>query len=192
MSRMQKGIRSFIAIDIPEEILVKLDPLLSDLSQLGADLRIVRRENLHFTMKFLGNISEEMIEPVGECLRSVAGMLGFDMKIRGFGAFPNTRKARVVWVGTSSEGDRMVRLAESLDERLSKLGFTKERSHIPHLTLARCRSGRGKPALIRFIERMEDIEIDIMRVDRIVLKKSVLTPKGPIYTDILAVESPGE
>ena len=183
---MKESIRSFIAVESPQELVAKIEPLLRDLAGLG-DLRVVRKENLHFTLKFLGEISPEMIQPIGDCMRSVQGMLGFEMSICGFGAFPNARRPRVVWIGSSSEGDRMVALARLLDERLHELGFAKERSYVPHLTLARSRTGRANPGLTQYLERMRQIDIGSMLVDSLVLKKSVLTPQGPIYSDLLRV-----
>jgi len=183
---MRESIRSFIAVESPQELVAKIEPLLHDLAELG-DLRVVKRENLHFTLKFLGEISPEMVEPIGDCMRSVRGMLGFNMRICGFGAFPNPRRPRVVWIGSSSEGDRMVALAMQLDERLHELGFAKERSYVPHLTLARSRAGRGNPSLTQYMERVREIDIGSMLVDSLVLKKSVLTPQGPIYSDLLRV-----
>ena len=183
---MKESIRSFIAVETPQELVAKIEPLLRDLAGLG-DLRVVRKENLHFTLKFLGEISPEMIQPIGDCMRSVQGMLGFEMSICGFGAFPNARRPRVVWIGSSSEGDRMVALARLLDERLHELGFAKERSYVPHLTLARSRTGRANPGLTQYLERMRQIDIGSMLVNSLVLKKSVLTPQGPIYSDLLRV-----
>jgi len=183
---MKESIRSFIAVESPQELVAKIEPLLRDLAGLG-DLRVVRKENLHFTLKFLGEISPEMIQPIGDCMRSVQGMLGFEMSICGFGAFPNARRPRVVWIGSSSEGERMVALARLLDERLHELGFAKERSYVPHLTLARSPTGRANPGLTQYLERMRQIDIGSMLVNSLVLKKSVLTPQGPIYSDLLRV-----
>ncbi len=187
---MQERIRSFIAVETPQELVARIEPLLEDLAKLG-DLRVVRRENLHYTVKFLGEISPEMIGPIGDRMRSVSGMLGFRINIGGIGAFPSASKPRVVWIGASSEGDKMVALARLLDERLHELGFARERSYVPHLTLARSRTGRGSPRLVRYIESMRDVQIGSMIVNSMVLKKSVLTPQGPIYSDLLRVESPG-
>jgi 2'-5' RNA ligase len=189
---LQSGIRSFIAVEVPEEAVAKLEPVMADLAKLGSDLRIVHMGNLHFTLKFLGNISQDMVLPIKSCMDSVRDMLGFDLSLRGMGAFPNPRRARVVWVGASSKEDQMVGLARTLDEKLSQLGFARERSHVPHLTVARSRSRRSGQALVQFIENMRDLEVHTMRVDKIILKKSVLTPKGPIYSDLLAVGAGGE
>ena len=182
---MEKGIRSFVAVEIPEAAVARIDPLLADLASLGRDLKVVRRENLHYTLKFLGDIRQEMIEPIGECMHSVSNLLGFRMMIGGIGAFPDARRPRVIWIGAKDGQDNMVRLAEDLDSALSSLGFAKERSHVPHLTLARSRSGRGPPGLAAYMENMKDVEIGTIAVDTLKLKKSVLTPGGPIYSDIL-------
>ncbi len=189
---MEGRIRAFVAVEIPPQAVARLDPLLADLASLGRELKVVKRENLHFTLKFLGNIGSDMIGPVGECMRSVSGLLGFEMTIGGFGAFPNSRRPRVLWIGVKDGQDRMVQLAEGLDAALSELGFERERSHVPHLTLARNRSRRQSPGISSFIESMGDIEIGTTTVDAIKLKKSVLTPRGPIYSDVLETRCESE
>lgn len=182
---MEGRIRAFIAVEIPPEAVARLDPLLADLASLGRDLKVVKRENLHFTLKFLGNIGSDMIGSVGDCMSSASGLLGFEIAIGGFGAFPNSHRPRVLWIGVKDGQDRMIQLAEDLDAALSELGFERERNHVPHLTLARNRSRRRSPGISSFIESMEDIEIGTMTVDAIKLKKSVLTPRGPTYSDVL-------
>jgi len=188
---MQRQIRAFIAVETPEAIRAGLDPVMADLSRMGTALRRVQRENLHFTIKFLGEISPDLVDEIGDCMSSVRDRLGFEIEVKGLGAFPSPRRPRVLWVGVLDPAGRMIDLARTLDERLTALRFGKEKSYVPHLTLARSRSRRGAPELIPFIEERREIEIGTMRVDRMVLKKSVLTPKGPIYTDLLTVEAEG-
>ncbi len=192
MSKMAKGIRSFIALDITDEIRAKLGPILQDLEDSRADLRMVDPVNLHFTVKFLGNITQDTIDRIAECMESVQGLLGFDIKVQGLGAFPRASRPRVIWVGVSDGRDRMVALSERLDAELSALGFEKERSHVPHLTLARSRRRGRNPEIAAFLEKMGDLEIGTMHVDNLVLKRSDLSPRGPTYSDILKVEASGD
>ena len=181
-------IRSFIAVEVPEAIKAVIDPVLSDLASMGRELKVVKRENLHFTLKFLGNIDPEMVEPIVACIKSREDLLGFEMKIGGLGAFPNRRKPRVIWIGAKCEGDEFVKLARDIDQDLVKLGFDRERSYVPHLTIARSRNRRGNPRAADLIGGMEDLDIGRMTVDRVSLKRSVLTPGGPIYSDLAVVE----
>jgi 2'-5' RNA ligase len=189
---MAEKIRSFIAVDVPEEIRAGVDPVLSDLSSLGRELKVVRRENLHFTVKFLGNISPEMLEPVKDCIRSGSQGLGFEMDIRGLGAFPNSRKPRVVWIGATCQGNEFVEMAREIDRELGKLGFDRERSYVPHLTVARSRNRGGSARAAELIGKMGDISLGRMVVDGISLKKSVLTPGGPVYSDLAVIGKGGQ
>ncbi len=182
-------IRSFIAVDIPEGIVASLRPIRYDLSSLAPNLRMVDEENLHFTLKFLGNIGREMIGTIGGCMKSTRSLLGFDIKVRGLGAFPSAGRARVVWAGVSEGREKMIKLTEALDSTLSGLKFKKEKGNIPHLTVARAGRGSRRPDLSKFIEATREREIGNMHVDSIKLKRSKLTPQGPIYNDILEVQA---
>ena len=188
---MSERIRSFIAVDIPDGLLAGIEPLIADLAGVGGDLKIVKTENLHFTIKFLGNIEEEMIGSIRGCMEEVSPLLGFDLKVGGLGAFPNARRPRVLWIGTRSQDDRMVKLARDLDQRLSNLGFAREKSYVPHLTLARARNRPGGQAISSFLARVGEVDLGTMRVDSVTLKRSVLTPRGPIYSDLCVVGPSG-
>jgi 2'-5' RNA ligase len=188
---MPESIRAFIAVDLPGDLRTRIDPVLSDLSSLGRDLKVVKRENLHFTVKFLGNIAPDMVEPIVNCIRTREEGLGFEMEVRGLGAFPNARKPRVVWIGANSPGNEFVEMAKGIDRELVDLGFDRERSYVPHLTVARVRNRKGAPGAAEFVEKMVDLDIGRMTVDSISLKKSVVTPAGPIYSDMVVVEKGG-
>jgi 2'-5' RNA ligase len=83
-------------------------------------------------------------------------------------------------------------MARGIDGGLVDLGFDRERSYVPHLTVARVRNRRGAPGAAEFVEKMDDLSIGRMTVDSISLKKSVLTPGGPIYSDIVVVGKGGD
>jgi 2'-5' RNA ligase len=188
---MPESIRAFIAVDLPGDLRTRIDPILSDLSSLGRDLKVVKGENLHFTVKFLGNIAPDMIEPIANCIRSQEESLGFDMEIGRLGAFPNARKPRVVWIGANCPDNEFVEMARGIDTKLVDLGFDRERSYVPHLTVARVRNRRGAPVASGYLEKMENLSIGRMTVDSITLKKSVLTPGGPIYSDMVVLGKGG-
>jgi 2'-5' RNA ligase len=189
---MSETMRAFIAVEVPDDLKAGIDPVLSDLSSLGRDLKVVRRENLHFTVKFLGNISTDMIDPITNCIRSQETALGFEMVVEGVGAFPSARKPRVIWIGARCRENEFVQMARGIDGELVELGFDRERSYVPHLTVARSRNRRGTPRAAEFVEKMGNLTIGDMTVDRISLKKSVLTPAGPIYSDIAVVGKGGD
>jgi 2'-5' RNA ligase len=132
-----------------------------------------------------------MVEPIANCIRAHEKGLGFEMEIGRLGAFPNARKPRVVWIGAHCPGNEFVEMARGIDMELIDHGFDRERSYVPHLTVARVRNRRGAPGAAGFLEKMEDLNIGRMTVDNIALKKSVLTPGGPIYSDMVVVGKGG-
>jgi RNA 2',3'-cyclic 3'-phosphodiesterase len=107
----------------------------------------------------------------------------FQINIKNLGVFPNPGYIRVIWLGLE-DAQYFSQMLESLDEGFNKLGFKKERNYIPHLTIGRVKGARNKEALSQKIKELKDVEIGPMKVDKIELKKSELTPKGPIYTTI--------
>lgn len=180
------SIRSFIAVDF--EASQELRRLMSGLRSSGARLRVVAPENLHITLKFLGNMEEGLVEPIVDALEgSVGGISPFTVTIRGTGAFPRMRSPRVLWVGVYG-GEPLVEIARRLEESLGDLGFPRERrTFSPHLTLARMKAPQGKEAAIKLMEEHEESEFGVQRVEALKLKKSELRPTGAVYGDVAAV-----
>jgi len=171
--------RCFIAVDIPEELKAKIINLQKHLRNL--DVKLVEKENLHFTLKFLGEADENTIAMVKERLLDVAKSTShFTINISGIGVFPNENYIRVVWLGCKSED--FIKLHQSVDESLVGL-FKKERPS-PHLTIARVRSPKNRKEILDFISNNRNINIGSMTINEIKLKKSTLTRNGPIYEAI--------
>lgn len=186
---MPERIRSFIAFDLQDESLLKRFQEAQDmLVKTGADLRVVRPGNIHITMRFLGDISTNMIDSIHEGMKKVS-FSPFPCEIRGVGVFPKLRYPRVVWAGIRRGADELENVAIQLEPHLRQLGFKPDRRGFSaHLTLARVKSGRNRAELVRCVEDLADFEFGIVRVDCLRLKKSVLTPKGPIYSTLCEVE----
>jgi len=150
----------------------------------GADLKAVERENIHLTMRFLGDVREGSLEE----LKGVVSEVDFEpirAELMGLGAFPSLRRPRVVWVGLTKGADELAEVFRRLESGLLGLGFKPEgRGFSPHITLARVRSGRNRESLAEQVSRNADEEFGEFTVRYIRLKKSVLTPKGPIYSTI--------
>jgi len=178
--------RCFISVDMSN------DPVLACLRELGrvqAALRLVSQENIHLTLKFLGEVKEEVIPEVSTAMKdALQGIEPFDVTFRGLGTFPSLNYMRVVWVGIGKNREKLIEAQRSLDKRLAKLGFRRDKRFEPHLTLARVKSQRGKGELREFIMKHADTDFGAVRIEMVELKKSVLTPKGPIYTTITAHE----
>jgi 2'-5' RNA ligase len=177
-------IRAFLAIDVDEDLKAKMYKIIKEFKQIDANIKYVDLENLHLTLKFFGDIDVEGIDLLSSKISKVVENFdGFNLKIKGCGAFPNTNRIKVIWLGI--ENDEIVkRLHDELDKEFVKLGFDKDKRFSSHLTIGRMKSAKGKAKVKSTIEEFSDVKIGEMSVDRIVLKKSTLTPKGPIYEDL--------
>ncbi|MGD2141891.1 MAG: RNA 2',3'-cyclic phosphodiesterase [Candidatus Bathyarchaeota archaeon] len=179
------GVRCFTAIEINDaEVLEGLVRAQRGLEGSGGDLKIVERENIHITMKFLGDVREGILERVKGV---VSGMSfePFKVTLRGVGAFPNLRRPRVVWAGVVEGAEELIQIYGELERSYEALGFRRERRRFkPHVTLARVRSGRNRGSLVGEINRLADEAFGELKVSCVRLKKSVLTPKGPIYSTL--------
>jgi 2'-5' RNA ligase len=182
--------RTFIAIEISDDIKKMLDQIESHLKYAGADVKWVKPETIHLTLKFLGEINEEKCEEVKEALNSIAKyMKPFELTLKDMGAFPKIENPRVVWVGLGKGAAESAALASGIDDLLSKTGFAKEeRPFSPHLTIGRVRSPMNKDKLK---EKMSSASSNFQlsavpphQVASVILFKSTLTPQSPIYTNI--------
>ena len=125
-----------------------------------------------------------MVEDIGQAVEKVIKNYSpFDLNIKKCGCFPNKNVIKVLWLGLE-EGSPITSLQKDLDKEFRKLGFKKEKNFISHLTIGRVKSPKNKKEIKNTIEKLEDIEIGQMNVSKICLKKSTLTPQGPIYEDI--------
>jgi 2'-5' RNA ligase len=182
---MQEAIRGFIAFDIEShEVLKKLADAQGLLLKTGADLKPVEPQNIHVTVRFLGNISSEAVEKIFEEMKKVQ-FVAFDIRIQGVGAFPNVKYPRVVWAGIKEGADQLRSIFSQLEPRLHGLGFAPDaRGFSPHLTIARVRSGRGKVQLAQCITENANFEFGVIKGQCLKLKRSNLTPKGPVYSTL--------
>jgi 2'-5' RNA ligase len=182
---MPETIRSFIAFDIDSEpILKKMTDAQTLLAKTGADLKIVEPKNIHMTIRFLGNITTPMVEKIYEEMKKVQ-FTPFDVNIHGVGAFPNLRYPRVLWAGIIQGADQLRNIFNQLEPRLRNLGFKPDpKGFSPHLTIARVKSGRNKAELVKCITENVNYEFGIVRAECLRLKKSDLTPKGPVYSTL--------
>ena len=150
----------------------------------GADIKAVEEENIHITLKFLGEISEEQIARVAEIIQSIS-FKSFTLEFKGVGVFPSPSRPSVVWAGVTGEASEMLAVFTELEQGLKSLGFEPERRLFqPHVTLCRVRSGRNRAQLAEAVRNMEDEGFGTLRVEHIRLKKSVLARSGPIYSTI--------
>jgi len=182
---LSEAIRSFVAFDIDSEsVLKRMTEVQGLLVKTGADLKVVEPKNVHITLRFLGNITTSTAAKILEGMKKVQ-FAPFDVKICGVGAFPNARYPRVVWAGITEGVDQLRSIFNQLEPSLRSLGFAPDpKGFSPHLTIARVRSGRNKAELARFISDNEGYDFGVVRAACLRLKKSDLTPKGPIYSTL--------
>ena len=179
-----KTIRSFLAIELDNDLVPGILDVQKEFKKTNANVKYVPEENMHFTLKFFGNIDEEMVDDIALAVEKVIkNYSSFDLNIKNCGCFPNKKVIKVLWLGLE-EGSPIKNLQKDLDKEFKKLGFKKEKNFISHLTIGRVKSPKNKKEIRETIEKLENIEIGQMSVSKICLKKSTLTPQGPIYQNI--------
>jgi 2'-5' RNA ligase len=172
--------RCFIAIDIPEEIKEKIMKIEKELEEkIKESAKFVERENLHITLKFLGEIEENKAQKIKEIINSIP-FTPFKIKLKGVGVFPNEKFIRVIWIG--GESKELEDIAKYLDEKLKSEKFKSE-EFIIHLTIARVKSKVNISDFLKKYQGYEFGEFEVDNVSQIKLKKSILTSKGPVYED---------
>lgn len=178
--------RAFVAIEISEAIRNALGELLAELRAHDAPVKWVRPENLHLTLKFLGDVSEESAPRAVEILRKCAGEVApFEMAVKGAGGFPNLKRPRVLFVEAHDSPARARELARLLNREMTRAGVPREdRPFRSHITLGRIRRPRPLGPTAETLAAAAERSFGSMTVERITLMKSDLTPGGPIYTPV--------
>jgi 2'-5' RNA ligase len=181
-------VRSFISIDLEDQqILSRIVSILSSLQALGGDLKPVERENIHITLKFLGNVSTPRLAEVKSSLKQL-DVPAFTAEIKGAGAFPNLNHMNVLWVGVNEGWSQVEQIYEQVEKLLSSLGFRREnRPFSPHITIARVRSARKRDEIANFLLHLSEESFGTITVDRVRLKQSILSSSGPKYYTLLEV-----
>ena len=185
---LEDQVRSFVSIDLDDQqILSRVGSILSSLQAIGGDLKPVERENIHLTLKFLGNVSSSRLSEVKTSLHQLA-FPAFTTEIKGAGAFPNLNHMTVIWVGVNEGWSQVEQIYEQVEKLLSPLGFRKEnRPFSPHITIARIRSGRKRDEIANFLQHLSDESFGSFTVDKVRLKQSILSSSGPKYSTLLEI-----
>lgn len=187
---MSEALRVFIAIDISEySVLNNLIKTRDSLVETGADLKPVSNENLHITIRYIGEIPMYIVNNICNELSKLS-FKPFRVKIHGVGVFPSITRPRVIWAGITEGIDELTQIHDSIENMLNKLGIPPDREKfIPHITLARVRSNRNLSKLIKLINNMVTIDFGECQVNEVVLKRSILTSSGPIYNNLFSVKA---
>jgi 2'-5' RNA ligase len=183
-------VRTFIAIEIPEETKKAMAEVQARLKGSGAEAIWTRPEGIHLTLKFLGEVPEENIGEITAALTQVVeGRARFRLKAAGIGVFPNEKNPRVVWIGISGELDKLRRLQVRVEEQMVRLGFEPEdRRFTPHLTLGRIKHLLLRRSWMHALDGVRDVSLPEFDVTAIRLMKSELMPTGAVYTELGSAE----
>lgn len=177
--------RIFVAVDLPEELHAKVADVQAKFDDFK--FKFVDPEIVHITMKFLGDVPEEKIEDISKALDSVS-CEPFEATVRGVGVFPKPRFAKVIWLGCEGDFEKLYKL---VDESLTPFQFSKDlHPFSAHATLARIKylPKKKKEDFMKLLEELKDVDVGNMQVDSIRLKKSTLTPTGPVYETLHEVK----
>ncbi len=180
--------RTFVAVSVSKEVRRGATELVAYLSQADAKVRWVAADNMHVTLKFLGDQPDKRLGEICSAVQLAAQQVEvFPAQFRGAGAFPHVQRPRTIWIGVSAGSDDFRQLFAAVDHQLGQVGIPKERRGFqPHLTIGRVRSaGAGQQLLAELLEERKDAQVGNSTVSEVVVIASTLDRKGPSY-DVLA------
>jgi len=173
--------RCFIAVDLDRGLAGEIEKVQREIMNLGVGVKFVEPENLHFTLKFLGEVSEDEIGVIKNSIERGLGCANrFRIGISGMGYFGSQKHIRTLWMGVKEGKDEFVKLVDNVNRGLS-IG---EDGKNVHLTIGRVKSCKNEELLLNFINEHKDVNIGEMDVKDVKLKSSVLTSGGPLYSDL--------
>jgi 2'-5' RNA ligase len=186
---MPESIRTFIAFKIPEHVLSAIGKIQEALKSHKFNIKWVRPDSIHLTLKFLGNIDPATVEQIEGVLRdTVKPYVPFSIQAKGLGVFPGLKRPRVIWIGITGQIDRLIGLQQNLDKDLSAIGFSRDKRPFKgHLTLGRAKGGIDANRLRSVLTRYNEFEAEPFTVGPLILYKSDLHPTGAVYTELFHV-----
>ena len=175
--------RVFVAIEVSNK------DVLNSIQKIQTELNIkakpVELHNMHFTIQFLGEVSEDVTKKISDTLNSIE-FSAFSISFASIGVFPNSNSPRVIWIGINDGINELEKLAEMIRLKLSQIGFSPDKKFKPHVTIFRVKN--KIEGLADKLEKYSSYSFGKQEILEIKLKKSELTPNGPIYTDLLVVK----
>lgn len=175
------SVRLFVALELREEIREALRNLIARLTPVSKGARWARPEGMHVTLKFIGYVAEDQVEPIRKALAAIHFAQPVDLRFRGVGFFPNEKRPRVIWCGIEASSN-LAPLAKDIESALEPLGIAPEtRDFVPHLTLARFNAPAKMPELARAAAGFQSHEFGAAREAEFHLFESILRPSGAEY-----------
>jgi len=177
--------RVFVAIEISS------NEIINSISKFQSEIKInakpIESHNLHFTLQFLGEISEEVTEKIIEVLHSVK-FSNFTVNLKGVGVFPTSKFPRIIWVGTDKNGGKLlIKLAKKIENVLTILGFSVDKPFKPHITVFRIKNKIGD--ISKEMDKFKLIDFGTQEITGFKLKQSILSSKGPTYSDLMEIKA---
>ncbi len=178
--------RLFVALELSDAVRAAVRDLIARLQRARADIRWVRPEGMHLTLKFIGEVPEEKLALIRQALASVASPQPVALEFGGLGFFPHERRPRVLWVGIQAS-ENLSPLAAEIEAALEPLGIEREnRDYVPHLTLGRFKSSKGTDKLHEEIAALPSTHFGRIETGEFFLFQSKLSPAGAHYTKLVA------
>jgi 2'-5' RNA ligase len=183
---MPPNIRTFIALELPPSVISLLAKVQEDLKSMRLRAKWVRPENIHLTLKFLGNINPGDIDKIGGAMiAAVDDFAALTLVARGVGVFPGIKRPRVIWVGLGGQIQSLFTMQRVLEDNLADLGFKKEKKPFKgHLTLGRFRQTIKPNTIRQFMREYADLSSEKFTAKRIILFKSDLKRTGAVYSQL--------
>jgi len=177
--------RTFVAIEISNNNII--NSIKKFQTEININAKPVEPKNFHFTLQFLGEISSEVSQKIIQALRKIE-FSSFSVNLKGVGTFPKSKFPRVVWVGTDDDGGNMlIQLSKKVEKALEPLGFFSDKPFKPHITVFRIKKKIGD--ITNELNSRKMIDFGMQEVTNLKLKKSELTPNGPIYSDLEEIKA---
>ena len=177
--------RVFVAVEISKgEILKKIQTFQKN---VGIDAKPTKIDQIHFTLEFLGEIDQVKYDQVKDVMEKIS-FSSFDLSLKGIGGFPNLKNPRVIWIGIDENGaEKLTAIANEIGIKLTSLGFENDKKFKPHLTIFRVKKKINDISVM--MKDYQTIDFGTQTVSKIKVKRSVLSPKGPEYSDLLEVNA---
>ena len=177
--------RVFVSIEISNNEVINSIKKFQKIIEI--DAKPTELKNIHFTLQFLGEVSEQTIDKIIQSLNTVE-FSKFNISLKGIGAFPKLKSPKIIWIGTDEKsGKMMTELSKKVEKALEPLGFSSEKPFKPHITVFRIKKKIGD--ITKEMENHKNVSFGIQEITSIKLKKSELTLNGPVYSDLMEVKA---
>lgn len=181
--------RIFVAMKLPDTVINTIGRVQEKLAGHRLKVRWVKAENVHLTLKFLGDVDAHLFDDIAASVtEAVDGMAPFHLSVKGSGVFPNIRRARVIWLGVSGQVAALNELQKSVEKKLSGIGFPRARRRFTgHLTLGRSKGAIDASRLSMALDECRTFESETFIIDKVIIFKSDLKSTGAVYTKLRTV-----